>query len=167
MHLCSFRTCFSLCMAEVSEKQVKQKRKAIGKKHRKSAISGNFRTSAQQFRSKYIERVRIVQEKVKFLLNTSRRDIWKCDPRQYSVGTYEEVTNFLQGYIDNEVNLNTENDCKLTCADYKLAEHKVCSNGTYCALETDEPKERQRICRGKIVDCEFIGSDLNICESVS
>lgn len=130
-------------------------------------LSGNFRGSGQLLREKYLERAKLVQQKVKFLMDTASRDTWKCDPRQYSVGTYEEVTNFLQGYLDNEVNLNQENDCKNSCPDYKLAEHHMCHNGTYCAQQPEGAERDRSICRGKIVDCDFFGSDLNVCKSVS
>lgn len=130
-----------------------------------NTFSGNFRQSSNDLRGKYLERTARVQEQVKYLLDTSNRDVWKCDPDVWSIGTYEEVTRLLQGYIDNEVNLNAENNCKSTCTDYKQTRHHVCQNGTYCSLP-DAGAERA-ICKGTIVDCDFFGSDMNICESVS
>lgn len=130
-------------------------------------FAGNFRSSGQQLREKYLERTKLVQQKVKFLMDTSSRDTWKCDPRQYSVGTYEQVTNFMQGYIENEGNMNGDNDCKTSCSDYRLAENHMCFNGTYCAQQPEGAERDRSICRGKIVDCEFIGSDFNVCKSVS
>lgn len=73
----------------------------------------------------------------------------------------------LTGYIENEVNMNTENDCKNSCTDYKLAENHVCFNGTYCDQQPPGPERERSICRGKIVDCDFIGSDFQVCKSVS
>lgn len=102
---------------------------------------------------------------MKYLLDTSERNVWKCDPDVWSIGTYEEVTRLLQGYVDNEVNLNPENNCKRTCSDYKQTTHHVCQNGTYCSLPDAGPE--RAICKGTIVDCDFFGSDMNICESVS
>lgn len=103
---------------------------------------------------------------VKKLLQTSNRDIWRCDPNHYSIGTYEEVTNFLRGYMDNEVNLNPDGTCRNTCNDYKVTENYQCYDGTYCAQKPEGP-ERDRVrCRGTVVDCQFIGSDLNVCSSV-
>lgn len=118
-------------------------------------------------REKYLQRTKLVQEKVKFLMDTANRDTWKCDPRQYSIGTYEEVTNFMQGILDNEVNLNEANDCKNTCADYQVAENHLCFNGTYCALQPEGAERYRSVCHGTIVGCEFIGSDFNVCKSVS
>lgn len=130
--------------------------------------SGNFRSSAQTLRTKYLDRTHQTQDIVRHLLEYSRRDIWRCDPNHYTVGTYEEVTNFLQGYIDNEVNLNPEGTCQNTCNDYKITEnYGHCYDGTYCALKPAGAERDRAVCKGKIVNCEFLGSDLNVCSSVS
>lgn len=77
---------------------------------------------------------------------------------------YEMITGFLQGFVDNEINLNQEQTCKNTCEDYRLTQQYGCQNETPCAL----PLKNQRInkCKGILRDCEFIGSDLEICPSV-
>lgn len=77
---------------------------------------------------------------------------------------YEMITGFLQGFIDNEINLNEEHTCKNTCEDYRITQQYGCQNDTPCAL----PLKNQRInkCNGILRDCEFIGSDLEICPSV-
>lgn len=131
-----------------------------------SFVSGNFRSSAQTLRAKYLERTQQTQEIVKHLLEYSKRDIWRCDPNHYSIGTYEEVTNFLQGYLDNEVNLNPDGTCQNTCSDYTLSENYQCYDGTYCAQKPEGKQRDRAICKGKVVNCEFLGSDLNICSSV-
>lgn len=78
---------------------------------------------------------------------------------------YEMITGFLQGFVDNEINLNEENTCKKTCEDYRLTRQYGCHNDTLCGV----PLKNQRInkCNGILRDCEFIGSDLEICPSVS
>lgn len=129
-----------------------------------SPLQGNFRQSANELRSKYLERTAKVQEQVRYLLETSNRDTWKCDPNRWSVGNYEQVTRLLQGYIDNEVNLNPENNCKRTCSDYKLTKNYVCRNDTFCSLP--EIGKDRAVCKGTVVDCDFLGSDMNICASV-
>lgn len=129
------------------------------------APTGNYRQSSNDLRAKYLQRTERVQEQVKSLLETSNRDVWKCDPDEWSIGLYEEVTRLLQGYIDNEVNLNPENNCKRTCTDYKQTRHHVCRNDTYCALP--EPGKERSICKGTVTDCSFFGSDMNICPAVS
>lgn len=128
-------------------------------------IEGNFRQASTELRETYLERTRKVQETVRHLLDTSSRESWKCDPNRWSVGQYEEVTRLLQGYVDNEVNLNPSNDCKKSCSDYKQTKHYTCFNDTYCSKE--DVKEEMAVCKGTVVDCQFIGSDMNICASVS
>lgn len=129
-------------------------------------ISGNFRSSAQKFRTQYLDRTHQTQDIVKHLLQYSKRDIWRCDPNHYTVGTYEEITNFLQGYLDNEVNLNPDGTCRNTCDDYGVTENHMCYDGTYCAQKPEGSERDRAICRGKIVDCQFLGADLNVCSSV-
>lgn len=129
-------------------------------------VAGNFRSSAQALRTKYLERTQQTQEVVKHLLEYSKRDIWRCDPNHYTIGTYEEVTNFLQGYLDNEVNLNPDGTCQNTCTDYTLSENYRCYDGTYCAQKPEGTQRDHAVCKGKVVNCEFLGSDLNICSSV-
>lgn len=77
----------------------------------------------------------------------------------------EMITGFLQGFVDNEINLNREQTCKNTCDDYKIARQYGCHNDTLCAI----PLKNQRInkCKGVLRNCEFVGSDLEICPSVS
>lgn len=126
-----------------------------------STYSGNYRRTAAALRTKYLDRTHQTQDIARHFLEYSRRDIWRCDPNRYTVGTYEEVTNFLQGYVDNEANFNPDHSCTNTCEDYQLTENHGSFEGTY----TYEKPEK--ICKGKIVNCEFLGSDLNICSSVS
>lgn len=63
--------------------------------------------------------------------------------------------------MDNEVNLNPLNDCKLQCHDYTMTENHLCFNGTYC-----HDKEPRFKCNGKILNCGYVGSHLTICPSV-
>lgn len=114
-----------------------------------------------------MDRTHQTQDIVKNLLEYSKRDIWRCDPNHYTVGTYEEVTNFLVGYLDNEVNLNEDGTCQNTCEDYRVTKNYRCYDGTYCASKPEGSERDQAVCKGDIVNCEFLGSDLNICSSVS
>lgn len=77
---------------------------------------------------------------------------------------HEMITGFLQGFIENEINMNREQTCKNTCEEYRLTRQWGCHNDTLCGV----PLKNQRInkCRGTLRDCEFIGSDLEICPSV-
>lgn len=81
-------------------------------------------------------------------------------------GYSDEVTRFLQGYVDNEVNLNELNDCKKSCSDYKNTQNYLCFNGSYCANDVLQEQNDLK-CNGAVVNCEFIGADMTICPSVS
>lgn len=82
------------------------------------------------------------------------------------VGGYEELTNFLQGYIDNEVNFNNVDTCAKNCDDYTIARNIKCSENTMCTLE--KVHREATICDGKIRDCTTIESgDIDICYSMN
>lgn len=128
---------------------------------------GNFRNAAQALRTKFLDRTHEQQELAKNLLNNAKRDIWRCDPNRFAVGTYEEVINFLQGYVDNEVNLNEEATCRNTCSDYTATKNHFCYEGTYCGQKPEGAERDRARCNGRVVDCQFLGSDLNMCTNVS
>lgn len=73
-----------------------------------------------------------------------------------------QITHLLDGYVDNEVNLNNGDDCTQTCSDYNVTKNYGCYKGTYCEKE-EQPFSR---CKGTIVDCQFIESDFEICSAV-
>lgn len=99
--------------------------------------------------------------------------------------SYTEITNFMQGYIENEINFNRDGSCRQTCNDYDRVDNRVddrvdnrvddrvdhnnnrvyCRNHTICNLNyLDKNKTR---CDGQIRSCMFIDSDLSICPNVS
>lgn len=78
---------------------------------------------------------------------------------------YEEVTSFLQGFVDNEINLNAEQTCTRTCFDYGKTKQYGCHNDTLCAQNTIPSKVN--VCKGTIRDCQFIDADVEVCPSVS
>lgn len=73
--------------------------------------------------------------------------------------TYEEFTQLLQGYIQNEVDLNPDQTCRENCAEYTYTKSHGCFNNLYC--------QKQRRCNGKIINCRYVDSDMWICPSVS
>lgn len=79
--------------------------------------------------------------------------------------SYTEITNFVQGYIDNEVNFNREDTCSKQCDDFHRVDYHVCRNNTLCILNyLDKNKTR---CDGEIRNCQFIESDMRVCPNVS
>lgn len=77
---------------------------------------------------------------------------------------YEEVTSFLQGFIDNEINLNVEQSCTGTCIDYEETKQYGCHNDTLCAR--DNVQAKVNVCKGTVRKCQFIEADVEICPSV-
>lgn len=79
--------------------------------------------------------------------------------------SYTEIVNFIQGYIDNEINFNREDTCSKQCSDFKHVDYHICRNNTLCILNyLDKNKTR---CDGDIRSCEFIESDMHVCPNVS
>lgn len=72
---------------------------------------------------------------------------------------YTSITNFIQGYIDNEINLNGEQTCGGTCNDYKSTKHHHCQDYTIC----DHSNFKRTKCTGDIFDCSTIDSDGVAC----
>lgn len=69
----------------------------------------------------------------------------------------DHVTNFLQGYIDNEENLNDKDSCTNTCSDFKTVVFQRCAPNTPCGnqLKPDNPIR----CMGRIHDCQDVNHD--------
>lgn len=74
-----------------------------------------------------------------------------------------QVTHFLEGFVENEVNLNADNDCKKSCSDYSVAKTYGCHEGTLCDKEPENPKSR---CNGTLINCDFIEADMTVCFTV-
>jgi len=45
------------------------------------------------------------------------------------------------------------------CSYYEVAEHKSCFRDQFCA--------KQRVCNGRLLNCQYFDSDMRICQSVS
>lgn len=94
------------------------------------------------------------------VMERADRSVWRCDPRHHIEGeTYITVTRLLQGYIENEVDMNNDNTCRENCQAYQFTETYSCYKELFCA--------RQPKCSGKLLNCQFFDSDMWICPSVS
>lgn len=79
---------------------------------------------------------------------------------------YDQLTNFLQGYIDNELNFNDEDTCSNNCEDYTKTKNIQCANKTLCA-EVDKHRDLT-VCLGDVRDCVEVASiDVEVCHSNS
>lgn len=101
------------------------------------------------------KRKRIVAKNV---LKDADRTIYRCDPKEFVEGvTHTKLTNLLQGYVENEINLNPYNTCGENCAYYEYAEYNGCYKDQFCSHQPE--------CRGKVLECTYVDSDMNICRS--
>lgn len=112
--------------------------------------------------NQFNERTNKTQELLKRVMERADRSVWRCDPTHHVSGeTYEEVTRLLQGYIENEVDLNADGTCMENCASYQYTESHGCFKGEkkYCS--------RQEKCNGKLLHCRYVDSDMWVCPAVS
>lgn len=111
-------------------------------------------------KDRYEQRTNNAIESVKAAMQSASTELWNCDPKKHVLGeTYVEVTQLLQGYVQNEVDLNPEGTCRESCSEYTYTKSHGCYQNLYC--------RQQRRCNGKIVNCQFIDSDMWVCPSVS
>lgn len=124
-------------------------------------ILGNFTQEARLLRQDYHERISKMVEMLREVMRRADRTLWRCDPDKHQLGsTYEEVTRLLQGYIENEVEMSKSHECWNTCNDYAT---EINSDGCF----KDKFCSKQERCTGKIYNCTFIDSDMDVCQSVS
>ncbi|KAI5639122.1 hypothetical protein NE865_08322 [Phthorimaea operculella] len=117
---------------------------------------GNFTQEASLTRTRYGERTAQTATAARAALAMARRDLYRCDPPVHKEGeTYAQVTRLLQGYIENEVDMNADGTCRDNCAYYTLATNHGCFKDQYCS--------KQKTCRGRILNCQYIDSDMWIC----
>ncbi|XP_017139529.1 uncharacterized protein LOC108153940 isoform X1 [Drosophila miranda] len=119
---------------------------------------GNFTQEAELMRTDYERRTERTLKLLKDVMTRADRIVWRCDPKKHEAGvTYDEVTRLLQGYIENEVDLNNEETCRETCSFYQSTRSEGCYKDLYCA--------RQPRCSGRLYDCQFVDSDMWVCPS--
>ncbi|XP_073957028.1 chemokine-like protein orion isoform X3 [Choristoneura fumiferana] len=117
---------------------------------------GNFTEEASLTRQRYAERSSRTAAAARSAMAMARRGLYRCDPVQHKEGeTYAQVTRLLQGYIENEVDMNADGTCRDNCAYYTLATRHGCFKEQFCAKQT--------VCNGRIIDCQYIDSDMWVC----
>ncbi|XP_053609791.1 uncharacterized protein orion isoform X4 [Plodia interpunctella] len=118
---------------------------------------GNFTQEASLTRQRYGQRTNQTAAAARAALSLAKRDLHRCDPEVHKEGvTYEMVKRLLQGYIENEVDLNSDGTCRENCAYYTVAENKGCFKDQFCS--------KQKACKGRIIDCTFVESDMWVCQ---
>ncbi|XP_050082279.1 uncharacterized protein LOC126569322 isoform X1 [Anopheles aquasalis] len=120
---------------------------------------GNFTVESSARRNELQTRLNRTHELLQRAMEQTSRDYWRCDPERQAHReneTYLQFTRLLQGYIENEVDMSTENTCRETCGHYQYGHRQEqCYKELYC---TRQPK-----CAGRIYDCEYVDSDMWIC----
>jgi len=119
---------------------------------------GNFTAEAQVAKDDF---ERSSKEKLASILEVlpgMSRKFQKCDPKKHKENeSFLAVKGFLQGYIENEVDMNEGGSCKSKCSEYTYAESVGCYNDMFCS---QQPK-----CKGRLFDCEFYHADAWVCMS--
>ncbi|XP_025418237.1 uncharacterized protein LOC112688982 isoform X2 [Sipha flava] len=119
---------------------------------------GNFTYERTNQMIQFEKRIEEQLNALKYTMSSSSNIFWRCDPEKHIKDkTYLEVTELLQGYIENEADMNYEHSCMQNCEYYSVAEHKSCFNDQFCA--------KQHVCNGRILNCQYIDSDMRICQS--
>ncbi|XP_050438388.1 uncharacterized protein LOC126844318 isoform X2 [Adelges cooleyi] len=119
---------------------------------------GNFSYERQKQMDQFEDRIHKQISVLKKSMGSASNMYWRCDPSKHVRGeTYYEVTQLLQGFLENEVDMNFEQNCFQNCAYYDVAEHRSCFKDQFCA--------KQHACHGRILNCQFIDSDMRVCQA--
>ncbi|KAK2580573.1 hypothetical protein KPH14_007697 [Odynerus spinipes] len=118
----------------------------------------NFVEEMELLKNQYALRTSETLRAVKTAMAFAPREFWRCDPAKHEPEkTYIELKQLFQGYIINEVDMNSGSTCRENCGYYGYAKVHGCYQNQFCA--------EQRTCSGKLVNCEYIDSDMWICPS--
>ncbi|XP_066975576.1 uncharacterized protein [Macrobrachium rosenbergii] len=121
---------------------------------------GNFTVERDVAQRLYMQYSEDLLKEAHKTLSDEDRDFYQCDPDKHISGdTYVQFTELLQGYIENEVDMNSGGSCTQTCGYYKHTK----SEG--CYLPTRQYCGQHRRCRGTIHDCKFYDADAWVCLS--
>lgn len=121
---------------------------------------GNFTVEQEVSKRLYLQYSEDIMNEAKTVLEEVPRGFFRCDPRHHEEGeTYIQLTELLQGYIENEVDMNVDGSCKQDCGYYQHAMSEGCymPHSQYCG--------QHRRCNGIIHDCQFYHADATVCLS--
>ncbi|XP_015603282.1 uncharacterized protein LOC107271598 isoform X2 [Cephus cinctus] len=119
---------------------------------------GNFSEEMQLLKNEYMLRTLETLREVKTAMTFAPRALWRCDPSIHEENvTYTELKQLLQGFVVNEVDMNSAQTCRENCGYYTAEKVYSCYQNQYCS--------RQRRCNGMLYNCQYIDSDMWICPS--
>ncbi|XP_078045690.1 chemokine-like protein orion isoform X2 [Augochlora pura] len=118
----------------------------------------NFTEEMELVKQQYAIRTSETVRAVKTAMAFAPRELWMCDSgNQKSNETYTQLTQLFQGFIVNEVDLNSQRSCRENCRYYSYTKVHGCYMNQFCA---EQPK-----CNGNVINCEFVDSDMWVCPS--
>lgn len=118
---------------------------------------------ARNLRAQFNGRYSKFTQETEVLIWGLSREVWNCDPTNNA--SYTKLTNFIQGYVDNKINLTPEGSCSPMCRDLKQTRNYHCNQNTLCGRNyLDSNKTR---CNGVVRDCDFFDSGMTYCPNVS
>lgn len=91
------------------------------------------------------------------------RDVWNCDDK--NEGSYTMLTNFIQGYVENKINMNAEFSCSHYCNNYKVTKQYGCHKKSVCGQNYLD--RNKTTCSGTIRNCDYFDSSMIYCPNVS
>lgn len=121
---------------------------------------GNFTVEQEVSKKLYLQYSEDIMREARSVLVQESREFMRCDPRTHVQGeTYVQITELLQGYIENEVDMNSGGSCSQNCGYYQHAKAEGCymPQSQYCG--------KHRRCQGTIHDCQFYDADAWVCLS--
>jgi hypothetical protein len=122
---------------------------------KRSANEGNFIRESNVATEGFQTRTKNIIKEVNTVMRQVPREYWKCDPRKHvAEATYDQFTQLMQGYIENEVDLNKERICAHECGRYQNTKSYGCYYG-FC--------NSQRQCHGNITSCRNYDYKLWVC----
>ncbi|XP_042243112.1 uncharacterized protein LOC121880111 isoform X2 [Homarus americanus] len=121
---------------------------------------GNFTAEQRVSKGLYLQYSEDMLREARKLQLRESQDFLRCDPPEHQEGkTYVQLTELLQGYIENEVDMNVDGTCIKTCEYYQHTKSEGChyQETKFCG--------KQRQCLGTIHDCQYNDADAWICQS--
>ncbi|XP_012275055.1 uncharacterized protein LOC105696851 isoform X1 [Orussus abietinus] len=119
---------------------------------------GNFTEEMKVQKEAYESRMYQTLRAVRTAMAHAPRDLWRCDPAEHKPeSTYTELKQVFQSYVINEVDMNRDKTCRESCGFYNYAKVEGCYENQFCS--------RQRRCNGRLINCQYVDSDMWICPS--
>jgi Domain of unknown function (DUF4803) len=118
---------------------------------------GNFTIESQLMKKRFDHRTDRTYALLHSVIKDADKSIWRCDPKFHVKDeTYVMFTGLMQGYVENEVDLNSYRSCWQNCGYYQFTENFGCYHEEmFCSQHAK--------CSGKILNCRFIDSDMHVC----